>query len=111
MMSAQLNHIGAQISRLDACVRCKERAAPLGARPAPPAANGPQAFRVAEAARTMRLLDLPAELLVLVAAQLAPDDELAATLVAESCARRSQAPSDARQGRGCRPGLARYSFR
>jgi hypothetical protein len=81
IMSAQLNRIGAQVASIDARVCRMERARPSSVRPTPPAADVPQAFRVALAARAVRLLDLPPELLVLVAAQLAPDDELAATLV------------------------------
>jgi hypothetical protein len=76
-MNARLERIGAHVERIDAHVCRLERGGPSRA---PPAHDAPGPFRVAWRARAMNLLDLPAELLVAIATQLAEDDELAAGL-------------------------------
>jgi hypothetical protein len=75
----RLERIGAQVERIDARVCRMERAWPLHARAAA-AGDTPEPLRVAVRPRTGHLLDLPAELLVAIAAHLAEDDELAAAL-------------------------------
>jgi hypothetical protein len=79
-MNTQLAHICAQLERIDARVCRIEHSQPARAHTIAPAGDAPMAIRVAVPARAVRLLDLHAELLVLIVAQLADDDELAASL-------------------------------
>jgi hypothetical protein len=72
--------MGAQLERIDARVCRMERKRPALSRGIVLAGDAPMAIRVGMPARAVRLLDLHAELLVLIAAQLAEDDELAASL-------------------------------
>jgi hypothetical protein len=73
------------VERIDARVRRMERGGPSRV---PRAGDAPGPFPVAVRARAMQLLDLPAELLVAIAAQLAEDDEIAFAL---ACRRLRQA--------------------
>jgi hypothetical protein len=76
-MNARLERIGAHVERIE-CLECRiNRAGPSCA---PPVGDAPGPFRVAVRARAVHLLDLPAELLVTIATQLAEDDELAFAL-------------------------------
>jgi hypothetical protein len=84
-MSARLERIGAHVERIDARVCRMERRGPSRA---PPAGDAPGPFPVAVRARAVQLLDLPVELLVAIAAQLAEDEDLAFAL---ACRRLRQA--------------------
>jgi hypothetical protein len=84
-MDARLERIGAHVERIDARVCRMERGGPCRA---PPTGDALVPFPVAVRARAMHLLDLPAELLVAIATQLAEDDELAFAL---ACRRLRQA--------------------
>jgi hypothetical protein len=84
-MNARLERIGAHVERIDARMCRMEREGPCRA---PPAGDAPGALRIAVRARTMHLLDLPAELLAAIATQLAEDDELVFAL---ACRRLCQA--------------------
>jgi hypothetical protein len=84
-MNARLGRIGAHVERIDARVCRMERG---GLRRAPPSDDAQGPFPVAVCARATQLLDLPTELLVIIAAQLAEDDELAFAL---ACRRLCQA--------------------
>jgi hypothetical protein len=88
-MNARLERIGAHVERIDARVCCMERGGPSRALPA---GDAPWPFPVAVRTRAMQLLDLPAELLVVIATQLAEDDELAFAL---ACRRLRQAVAGA----------------
>jgi hypothetical protein len=87
-MNARLERIGAHVERIDARLCRMERGGP---------SNTPHAgpFLVAVRARAMQLLDLPAELLVAIAAQLAEDDDLAFAL---ACRRLRQAVAGTERG-------------
>jgi hypothetical protein len=89
-MDARLERIGAHVERIDARVCRMQRAWPLHthAAPASPAGDAPEPLRVAVRPPVMRLLDLPAELLVAIAAHLAEDEDLAFAL---TCRRLRQA--------------------
>jgi hypothetical protein len=100
-MDARLERIGAHVERFDARVCRMEREGPSLA---PPAGDAPGPFPVTLRARAMHLLDLPAELLVAIATQLAEDDELAFAL---ACGRLRQAVA----GTERRAGGARLSTR
>jgi hypothetical protein len=76
-MNARLGRIEAHVKCIDARVCRMERWGPCRA---PPAGDAQGPFPVAVRARAMQLLDLPTELLVAIAAQLAEDDELAFAL-------------------------------
>jgi hypothetical protein len=76
-MDARLARIEVHVERIDARVRRTESRGPSRM---PPAGEAPGPFQVAVRAGAMHLLDLPAELLVHIAAQLAEDDELAFAL-------------------------------
>jgi hypothetical protein len=76
-MNARLERIGAHVERIDARVCRMERG---GSCLVPPVGDAPGPCPVAVRARAMRLLDLPADLLVIIASQLAEDDDLAAAL-------------------------------
>jgi hypothetical protein len=84
VMDARLECIGAHVERIDARVCRVERGPSL----APPAGDAPRPLPVTVRARAVHLLDLPAELLVAIATQLAEDDELAFAL---ACRRLRQA--------------------
>jgi hypothetical protein len=90
-MNARLERIGAQVERIDTRVCRMERGGPSRA---PPTGDVLGPFPVAVRARAMHLLDLPAELLVAIAAQLAEDDELAFEL---ACRRLRQAVAGTEQ--------------
>jgi hypothetical protein len=79
-MNTQLAHIGAQLERIDARVCHMECTRPARTLAIAPAGDATMAIRVAVSARAVRLLDLHDELLVLIAAQLAEDYELAVSL-------------------------------
>jgi hypothetical protein len=85
LMNARLERIGAHVERIDARVCRMERGGPSRV---PPAGDAPRPFAVAMRARAMHLHDLPAELLVTIATQLAEDDDLAFAL---ACRRLRQA--------------------
>jgi hypothetical protein len=70
-MNARLERIGAHVERIDARVCCMARGGPSRA---PPAGDALGPFPVAMRTRAMHLLDLPAEMLVAIATQLAEDD-------------------------------------
>jgi hypothetical protein len=84
-MNARLERIGAHVERIDALVCRMERG---GAYRALPTGNAPGLFPVALRVRALHLLDLPADVLAVIATQLAQDDELAAAL---ACRRLRQA--------------------
>jgi hypothetical protein len=71
-MSLQLDTMGARLERIDVRMCRLERTGPSRSCEAAVlcAGNAPGPFRVAVIARAMRLLDLPAELLVAIASQL-----------------------------------------
>jgi hypothetical protein len=96
-MDARLERIGAHVERIDARVCRMERAWPLHthAAAASPASDAPEPLRVAVRPPVMRLLDLPAELLVAIAARLAEDNDLAFAL---ACCSRWRASSRAAVG-------------
>jgi hypothetical protein len=96
-MDARLERIGAHVERIDALLCRMERGGPSLA---PPARDAPEPFPVAVRARATHLLDLPDELLVAIATQLAEDDELA---IALACRRLRQAVAGAeRRAAGAR---------
>jgi hypothetical protein len=98
VMNARLERIGAHVERIDARVCRMERGRPSHAQPAGDAA-GP--LPVAVRARAMQLLDLPADLLVAIASQLAEDDDLAFVL---ACRRLRQAVAGTeRRAAGAQP--------
>jgi hypothetical protein len=107
-MDARLERIGAHVERIDARVRRMERVGPSRS---PPPGDAPGPLRVAVRARVVHLLDLPAELLVAIASQLAEDDELALALACHRLCMRSRPPSGERATRGCRRVSARRSAR
>jgi hypothetical protein len=84
-MNARLERIEAHVERIDAHVCRMERGGPSGA---PPAGDAAGPLRVAVRPPVMRLLDLPAELPMAIAAKLAEDDDLAFAL---ACRRLRQA--------------------
>jgi hypothetical protein len=79
-MNTQLAHISEEVERIDARVCRTERTQLARTRAIAPAGDAPMAIRVALPARAVRLLDLHDEVLVLIAAQPAEDNELAASL-------------------------------
>jgi hypothetical protein len=80
-MNARLERIGALVERIDERMsRIDRERTSAGRSRAPRAGYALRPFPVALRARVMQLLDLPAELLVAIAAQLAEDDELAFAL-------------------------------
>jgi hypothetical protein len=84
-MNARLERIGAHVERIDTRLCRMERA---GSPRAPPTVDASGLSPVAMRARALHLLDLPAELLVAIATQVAEDDELAFAL---ACRRLHQA--------------------
>jgi hypothetical protein len=84
-MNARLERIEAHVERIDARGCCMDCGGPS---PVLHAGDATGPFPVAVRARAMHLLDLPADLLVAIATQLAEDDELAAAL---ACRRLRQA--------------------
>jgi hypothetical protein len=81
-MDTRLECIGAHVERINARVCRMERAWPSHALAAA-AGDAPGPFQVALRPPSIRLVNLPAELLMVIAAQLAEDDELAAALVCQ----------------------------
>jgi hypothetical protein len=76
-LDARLERIAAHVERIDARLCRMERGGPSRA---PPAGDAPEPLWVAVRPPATRLVDLPAELLVAIAAQLAEDDELATAM-------------------------------